>query len=406
MKVNILALDSASAVCGVALLCVHQSQRQHYVVEHHGSTEHAERMLPLIDQVLTQANLKRADLDLIAFAQGPGGFTGLRVACGVAQGLAYGLGLKVAAVPSLLGVAAQQAQHDIETIEIVVADARMQELYVGAYQQTTTGAWYALHKPMLIHHSQVLQYIQHVLAQQQSFKNPSVLRVSGDGLVAFPDLLASLQALPVHLGGTELPKATTIADLAWLQYQHQQLIEPALAAPLYVRNRVAFTTAERETGLGGNPSSTWQATHIRPAVATDLAEVAALEAELQFAPWSQSALESSMASGHVLWVASQADKVVAYAVMMPAQEDWELLLIGVAPVAQRQGVAQQLLCYAEQHARAQGAKKIHLEVRASNQPAIALYEGAGYVQVGIRKNYYALPEQQREDAVLYTKILA
>ena len=133
MKVNILALDSASAVCGVALLCVHQSQRQHYVVEHHGSTEHAERMLPLIDQVLTQANLKRADLDLIAFAQGPGGFTGLRVACGVAQGLAYGLGLKVAAAPSLLGVAAQQAQHDIETTEIVVAEARIQALYLGGY---------------------------------------------------------------------------------------------------------------------------------------------------------------------------------------------------------------------------------------------------------------------------------
>lgn len=408
MKINILALDSASSVCGVSVLSTHAEQIAVYSAHHSGSTQHAERILPLVEQVLQEADISKAELHAIAFAQGPGGFTGLRVACGVAQGLAYALGLKVAPVSSLLAIAAQQTPIEQGCIEVVITDARMQELYVGIYQRTSTG-WYSFHKPILISVAQFQQYLQKLREQQMALGANHVMRISGDALVAFEGLASELSAAGYVLGDTELAHSDTIARLGLLAYEQDALLDPALAAPLYVRNRVAFTIAERETGLGGNPSASWQSVQIRALQAADVVTVASLEAELQFTPWSEKQFQDSLDAGHWAWVAVFNDVVVAYALLMPAADECELLLIGVANEHQRQGIAQQLLSYAEQHARAQGCRVIHLEVRHSNTSAIELYEGAGYNQVGLRKNYYkqvntALGE--REDAVLYTKVIA
>lgn len=405
MKINILALDSASQVCGVAIRCEQDGQSQHYLAEHEGSTQHAERMLPLIEQVLEQSQLAKSELHAIAFAQGPGGFTGLRVACGVAQGVAYALGLKVVPVSSLLAIAAQQeplaAESTQPVVEVVITDARMQELYVGVYQRTTNG-WYAFHKPLLINEEQLMQYVT-VL---QSLQPESVYRVSGDALIAFEGLSERLQAAGFILGDTALAKAHTIAQLGAQAYEKNQLIDPALAAPLYVRNRVAYTIAERESGLGGNPAASWQSVQLRPMTAADVPSVAAIEAALPYEAWTAAQFASSLDAGHWAWVATFNEQVVAYAVLMPAVDECELLLLGVEAAHQRQGIAQQLLCHAEQHARAQGAAKVHLEVRQSNTAAIDLYQGAGYVLVGKRKHYYTTAEGQREDAVLYTKVMA
>lgn len=414
MEINILALDSASQVCGVSLLSAQQEQSHVYSAQHSGSTQHAERILPLIEQVLLEANLLKEEISAISFAQGPGGFTGLRVACGVAQGLAYALGVKVAPVSSLLAIAAQQVPLESSTIEVVITDARMQELYVGVYQRTAQG-WYSFHKPLLISVAQFQQYMHSLQQQQRALGAQQLIRVSGDGLVAFEGLDAELSALGCVLGNTDLAHSDTIAQLGLLACEQGRLVEPALAAPLYVRNRVAYTIAERATGLGGNPAADWQSVQIRAMQAADVVAVAALEAELQRAPWSKQQFQGSLAAGHWAWVAEFEAEIVAYAVLMPAVDEVELLVLGVAGAHQRQGIAQQLLCYAEQSARAQGVRVVHLEVRITNGAAIALYQGAGYTQVGLRKNYYPpvnSPESaegvdtQREDAVLYTKVMA
>lgn len=409
MKVNLLALDSASSICGVAVLQSDTEQTQITTTEHEGVAQHAEYILPLITQSLEQAQLKKNELNVIAFAQGPGGFTGLRVACGVAQGIAYALGLKVAPISSLLAVAAQQKQcseaEAAALIEVVVVDARMQELYVGAYQRTATG-WYNLHKPILINQPSFYYYLKQLVQQQEQLGTGVRVRVSGDGLKVFPDLMERISELDVLIGNTESAQVETIAELALLAYKEQRLVDPAFAAPLYVRNRVAFTIAERETGLGGNPSALWQSVQFRPLVQEQLASLSLLEAQLQTDPWTIQQFRQSLESGHWMWVVLYRHQVVAYAVVMPTVAEAELLLIGVAVEQQRQGIAQQLLCYVEQYARAQGCEKMHLEVRESNYAARELYEGAGYLHVGKRKDYYKKSHTERESALLYTKVLA
>lgn len=406
MKINILALDSASRICSVSVLQAQGGDIEIHSAQHSGSTQHAEHILPLIEQTLSTANVSKQSLQTIAFAQGPGGFTGLRVACGVTQGLAYALGVKVVPVPSLLAIAAQQTLLvDQNPIELVVIDARMQELYLGAYQRTAAG-WYSLHKPVLIGLSQLYDYISRLQDQLRDLGLATVIRVSGDALEVFEGLVDKLTTLSVLVGNTDLARSETIARLGLLAYEQGRLTEPALAAPLYVRNRVAFTIIERETGLGGNPSANWQSVKIRPMLSTDVEKVAQIEAKLQINPWTATQFLSSLAAAHWAWVATFEDEVVAYAVLMSTGTECELLLIGVAAKHQRQGIAQQLLSYAEQHARAQGCAKVHLEVRESNSVALELYQSAGYDLVGLRKNYYPLVNAEREHAALYTKTIA
>src|SRR5690606_33990227 len=106
------------------------------LLEHDAVSEHAERLLPMADELLEQAGIARVDLSAVAFGQGPGGFTGLRVACGVAQGMGFALDIPVIPVPSLQAVAAREhlALSGRAPLQIVVQDARMGEIYLAAYQ--------------------------------------------------------------------------------------------------------------------------------------------------------------------------------------------------------------------------------------------------------------------------------
>ncbi|WP_437701803.1 tRNA (adenosine(37)-N6)-threonylcarbamoyltransferase complex dimerization subunit type 1 TsaB, partial [Achromobacter xylosoxidans] len=107
MELNLLALETSSSRCGVALLRAFDGRLEVAVREHEGSQEHAERLLPMANELLAEAGLAPGALQAVAFGQGPGGFTGLRVACGVAQGMAMGLGIPVLPVVSHQAVAAQ-----------------------------------------------------------------------------------------------------------------------------------------------------------------------------------------------------------------------------------------------------------------------------------------------------------
>src|SRR5690606_21099725 len=106
------AFETSSTLCGVALLSWQGGRVRLDTAAHEGRGAHAERILPLAWDLLAQAGLDRGDLTAIAFGQGPGGFTGLRVACGVAQGLAVALDVPVLPVDSLCAVALQGAGED------------------------------------------------------------------------------------------------------------------------------------------------------------------------------------------------------------------------------------------------------------------------------------------------------
>src|SRR5690606_17451734 len=143
MTLHILALETSSSLCGVALLSVGAAEPALRVLEHDATAEHAERLLPMVDALLSQAGITRSQLSAVAFGQGPGGFTGLRVACGVAQGIGFALDIPVLPISSLLAAAAsdfalQQKQGGpgiaaAGEVRVVVQDARMQEVYMAAY---------------------------------------------------------------------------------------------------------------------------------------------------------------------------------------------------------------------------------------------------------------------------------
>lgn len=245
MSLPLLALETSSAWCGVALLRADPGMPERlYVREHQGVQEHSARLLPMIDEVLAEAGLPRASIGAIAFGQGPGGFTGLRVACGVAQGLAFALGRPVLPVVSHAAVA-RQLEVVPGRIALVAMDARMQEVYLAVYRQRADGGLDSLLMPQLM----PSQGLDAWLAQQAPSWGDDVC-LCGDAALAYPESFASF-ALP---GDRPLrPTAAAVARLAYPAWLRGEGMAAELAAPLYVRDKVAFTTVERQTGAGGNP---------------------------------------------------------------------------------------------------------------------------------------------------------
>lgn len=131
----LLALDASSSACSAALLQRHEGSDD-VLVAHFALTprEHTRRLLPMVDQVLAEAGLAPTDLDAVAYGHGPGSFTGLRIAAGLAQGLAYGLGRPLLGVSTLEALAlGAHRRHGLSHV-ITALDARMGEVYVASWR--------------------------------------------------------------------------------------------------------------------------------------------------------------------------------------------------------------------------------------------------------------------------------
>lgn len=225
---KLLALDTSTEYLSLALwldgevLCrdLHAGQR------------HAELILPLVGEMLAEAGLILKQLDGIAFGEGPGSFTGLRVGCGVTQGLAFGADIPVVGVGTLLALAASCGQSKV----IACIDARMKEIYHAAYVREADG-WREIYAPG-------------VYAPQDAPVVPDAGWVgAGSGWLAYPEVL------PQHYAGQldqvmpdVFPHAREIAALAAPIFARGEGKLPAEVAPLYIRNKVAFTMRERLAG--------------------------------------------------------------------------------------------------------------------------------------------------------------
>jgi tRNA threonylcarbamoyladenosine biosynthesis protein TsaB len=219
----LLALDATTSLCSVACLSASTIVER---IEDAGQ-RHSELILAMVGDVLAEGGLTLADLDEIAFGAGPGSFTGLRIACGVAQGLAFGRELPVRAVSSLVAVAEASGAE----AALVALDARMHEVYWAACRRDTgQSSWRIVEGP---HASP-----------------PNAVDVpagagwiaAGDGFAAYPALAERVaRAMPVD--ATLRPSARAVAQLAGRGVG--RLTDAASAAPEYVRDKVALTTAER-----------------------------------------------------------------------------------------------------------------------------------------------------------------
>lgn len=222
---NILALDTSTEFCSVALL---RGEAEFARGEHAGQS-HSELILPMVEAVLGEAGLRLRELSGIAFGAGPGSFTGLRIACGVAQGLAFGAGLTVVPIGTLLALAEATGAPRV----VACLDARMGEIYHAAYERGT-GAWEEV-------------VAANVCKADAAPALPgSGWTGCGSGFAVYPEMLAVRYSAQLARVDAELhPHARALARLARPVLAAGAGVPPDRALPLYVRDKVAFKMHER-----------------------------------------------------------------------------------------------------------------------------------------------------------------
>jgi tRNA threonylcarbamoyladenosine biosynthesis protein TsaB len=411
MTLHILALETSSSLCGVALLSETDRGATVRTRSHDATAEHAERLLPMIDDVLAQAGVGRRQLAAVAFGQGPGGFTGLRVACGVAQGMAFALDIPVVPVPSLLAVAQRgdaRAPEGNGAWHVVVQDARMGEVYLAAYRRRhdqAGPAWATVQQPVLLDAGEVGGWLDDAVSRA-GLEPGHPVRMVGDALHAYPSLAQSRVSRPwLTLGEPLRPDAETIARLAVQDWHLYGGIAPELAAPLYVREKVAYTTRERERGAGGNPRAADARLSIEPMAPAHLDDVVAIERSVQAFPWTRGNFADGLEAGYSAWVVRQRNQTVGFCMTLFAPDVAHVLVIAVKPAHQNQGAGTLLLNRCEREARARGLSALMLEVRPSNVNALTFYRNLGFRQIAMRRDYYPAAGGEREDACVMQKRL-
>jgi tRNA threonylcarbamoyladenosine biosynthesis protein TsaB len=222
---KLLALETSTEYCSVALWQDGAvSQRCELVGQ-----KHSEVLMAMLDALLQDAGVKIKEVNGIAFGKGPGSFTGVRIACGVAQGLALGTGVKVVGVCTLQALAEASGKEKV----IAALDARMSELYLAAYEKRN-GEWVTVIEPCLC-------------------KPDAAPPVTGEGWFgAGSGFAVNASALEARYGkqliGTDaqlFPQAAAVARLAAAEFVAGNAVDADLALPLYLRDKVALKTSER-----------------------------------------------------------------------------------------------------------------------------------------------------------------
>jgi tRNA threonylcarbamoyladenosine biosynthesis protein TsaB len=215
------AIETSTEWCSVALF----RDGEIAACEQRAANRHAELALPMLERLLAQAATSAAQLDAVAFGAGPGSFTGVRIACGLAQGLAFARGLPVIGISSLEAMAEECGSARV----VACVDARMQEVYYAAFERH--GAGWRETVPV------------------QCVAPGAAPRPPGDGWVGCGSGFSAHDSLGEQLGLKAVfpeahPAAVAVARLAAPRLAAGEGVDAALAAPSYVREKVALTTEE------------------------------------------------------------------------------------------------------------------------------------------------------------------
>ncbi len=222
---NLVALETSTEYCSLAVA------RGEAVFENsfHAGQTHSERALPELRRLLEQAALDTRAIAGVVYGAGPGSFTGLRIACGIAQGLAFAWNVPVAGIGSLLALAEASGAERV----IACLDARMGEVYHAAYRRSG-GDWIEVNAPAL-------------------YRPDGVPQVEGDGWVGCGSgfrahgaaLGACYAGRLARVDADAIPNAVPMLRLARRVFAEGRGVDAAQAAPHYVRDRVALKTVER-----------------------------------------------------------------------------------------------------------------------------------------------------------------
>lgn len=230
---NLLALDTSTEFLSLALT-LGENTFTHYQATGSASSQ---LVLPQIQALLDSANIKLKDLDGIAFGAGPGAFTGVRIASGVAQGLGFGANLPVVGINTLIAVAEASGQDKV----IVCLDARMGEIY-HAVLIKQNGNW------LEVSETKVCKPQDAPIIEGDNWVG------AGSGWAVYGEILMQIYAQNLSQTSPNVltditPTAEAILRLAQPVFVAGQAKPAAEAMPIYIRNRVALTTLEREQGL-------------------------------------------------------------------------------------------------------------------------------------------------------------
>ncbi|WP_216797539.1 tRNA (adenosine(37)-N6)-threonylcarbamoyltransferase complex dimerization subunit type 1 TsaB [Candidatus Vallotia tarda] len=234
MPQALLAIETSTDFCSVAVY-IPNSVSSPYVIsrhEHIGPVSGA-RALPAICEVLQEAKLTLTDCAAVAFGTGPGSFTGLRTAAGVAQGLAFGLGVPVVPVSTLLACAERARFANTDTRRVLVAlDARMGEVYWADFM------WDSKLADWQIRHPAALSLPAYVPAPDEPFT------LAGNASSIFGDMLPAAM-LASFIDVSAMPHSHALARAGWCAFIAGRTLPAHLAIPEYVRDKVALTSRER-----------------------------------------------------------------------------------------------------------------------------------------------------------------
>lgn len=226
MSARILALDTATEACSVALMNGQQRDARFEIAPR----DHTQRILPLVNELLQAQQLTLTALDALAFGCGPGSFTGVRIGIGIAQGLALGAGLPMIGVSTLLTMAQGAWRRQGATRVLAAIDARMGEVYWAEYQRDAQGHW----------QGEVTESVlkpEAVLARLQALGG--AWTTVGTGWQAYPQLQQG-HALTLTASDVLLPAAEDMLPLALQAWEAGDTVTPEHAEPVYLRNEVTW----------------------------------------------------------------------------------------------------------------------------------------------------------------------
>lgn len=222
---RVLALETSTEYCSVALWQDGETSERCELA----GQKHSEILMPMLDQLMRAAQVTLCQLDGIAFGAGPGSFTGVRIACGVAQGLALGADLPVIGICTLLALAQDCGSEKV----IAALDARMAEVYHAAYERSGE-TWLTVCGPGLC------------LPQEAPMVAGPGWVGAGSGFIAHGAALRARYAGNLAAADAQtVPRARAVAQLAAPLFAAGRGMNAAEALPLYLRDKVALKTSER-----------------------------------------------------------------------------------------------------------------------------------------------------------------
>lgn len=224
---KLLAVDTATEACSAAIL-VDSEIRQKFVI---APRKHAELILSMVDELLSDAGISLTQLDALAFGRGPGAFTGIRIAAGITQGMAYSANIPVVPISNLAALAQSAADIDKDAIIFSAIDARMKEIYWCKYNTLADGT--------------VTPTCDETVSSPDKATDTSTDSINyfgvGSGWKTYADVLS--KTLNNHnivgIDPEALPQSKDILTLAKRDFEQGKYVEADKAMPVYLRNKVA-----------------------------------------------------------------------------------------------------------------------------------------------------------------------